>query len=101
MRRCLPLCCLALALPTSAQELRHIDTPFFQHATWDPVRQRVVATSIGGYSFDWDGVAWRRAADAGAPAGFTWFDLATQRRMTFERHFVAGTGMPLTLWARA
>ncbi|HEU4420563.1 MAG TPA: hypothetical protein VFT55_16615, partial [Planctomycetota bacterium] len=82
-----------------AQELRQLDTPLFQNAIFDPVRQRIVATSIGGYSHDWDGTAWRQEADAGAPAGFTWFDVATQRRMTLARRFV-GTGMQLFLWAR-
>lgn len=82
-----------------AQELRHIDTPMFQNAVFDPVRQRVVATSWGGYSFDWDGAVWRHAADVGAPAGFPWFDVATQRRMTLARRFV-GTGFQLDLYAQ-
>lgn len=90
----------ALTLPPIiAQELRHIDVPVWRHACFDPIRNRVIAPSIGGYSLEWDGAAWRQAADAGAPMGFCYVDDVTAQLCAVTRQFV-GTGMQLNMWRR-
>ena len=76
----------------SAQELRHLDTPGFRYACYDPFRERVVAASVGGYSLEWDGATWRQAADVGAPSGFCYVDRSDRRLHTIvQRSGSSGT----------
>ncbi len=72
----LPLRCAAVAFVGSlpAQELRRIEAPMRFHACFDAVRGRVLAVGHGGYTNEWNGVAWRRAPDRGAQPGFVHVD---------------------------
>lgn len=91
---------LCLSFTTvAAQELRQIDVPGWASACYDPIRERVVAQTIGGYSSEWDGAVWRQAPDAGAPRGFCYVDVSTSRLCVVTRTFVA-TGMRLDMWER-
>lgn len=62
------------AAPVVAQELRRVGFQGFGGSVYDPVRQRVVVPQLGGYSFEWDGVSWRRAPDRDGVAGYCYVD---------------------------
>lgn len=92
----------AMASPSLAQEYRHVDHPLFLSACFDGVLGRVVGLGVSGYSYEWDGVAWRRAPDLGLPAYVQacWADPATGRVLGVGSDASNPAASTLAVWSR-
>jgi hypothetical protein len=80
----------------AAQELRSAGMASAWQATYDPFRQRVALIGDGSYSYEWDGIAWRRGAELGAPGvGFAFVD-----RASGDLRVLQDNGQEFRLWTR-